>query len=250
VALIHVTQSSAINISDFGAHWVGDTQALHIQAIELKFIDGERTLLPSESNALKYYANQVIIQCGSERGSINDLICSHLEGLLGSAKDECKDYEISCPPGTLVVGPRDGDVPLKPLACVHLRAAMTRAKTISGPVVFDPYLLVPDIMVRNLASGEERTFSQHGLRLGINNVFDEGKFYEQPQLATYYYCDHIQGGIATLFLIESFQHGHLIQAELRVHTKYADLYVPVTDATVIQRLERRLGQLQARQRKG
>jgi hypothetical protein len=248
MTLIHVTQSSEIDLSVFGAHWAGVTEALHIQTIELEYTDGERKPLPQASNALEYYANQVLIQSGPERGSLNDMIWSHSVSLLGGTVDDYKDHVITCPPGTLVVAPRDGEIPLKPLACVHFRAGMAKARMIAGPIVFDPYLLVPDVKVRNLATDEEKTFSQHGLLLGIDTVFAAGKFYEQPQLATYYYCERIQGNVATVFLVESFQHGRLIQAEFTVETKYATLYVPVTDAGVIERLQRRLSQLRVRQR--
>lgn len=115
--------------------------------------------------------------------------------------------------------------------------------------MFDPYLLVPDVKVRNVATGEEKTFSQHGLSLGFNTAFAEGTFYEQPLLATYYYCDHISGHLARLYLVESFQLGNLVQALLTVETKYANLYVPVSDKATIQRLQRRLTLLKAGQPK-
>jgi len=61
----------------------------------------------------------------------------------------------------------------------------------------------------------------------------------------YYYCDRIEAGIATFFLVESFQLGLLIQAEITQKTKYAHFYVPVTDKAVLQRLKRRLEALKA-----
>jgi hypothetical protein len=249
MTLISVSHSSEIDLSVFGARWGDITDALHIQRIELEYTNGEKKQLSEEAHAMSYYVNQVLIQCGPERGTLNDLIQHHSPRFLGGQTDAYKDHVIGCPSGTRVIAPDDGEIPLKPLACVHVRAGMTKAKTLTGPVMFDPYLLVPDVKVRNVATGEEKSFSQHGLALGVNTAFAEGKFYEQPQLAMYYYCDRIKADVASLYLVESFQLGHLVQAELTVKTEYAKLYVPVSDQAVIQRLQRRLDRLKAKQTK-
>jgi hypothetical protein len=70
--------------------------------------------------------------------------------------------------------------------------------------MFDTYLLMPDVNVRDVATGKEQTFSQQGLALGINTTFEVGKFYENPQLASYYYCHRIDGNLAKIDLVESF----------------------------------------------
>jgi hypothetical protein len=49
--------------------------------------------------------------------------------------------------------------------------------------------------------------------------------------------------------VESFQLGNLVQALLTVETKYANLYVPVSDKATIQRLQRQLTLLKAGQPK-
>jgi hypothetical protein len=85
--------------------------------------------------------------------------------------------------------------------------------------------------------------SQDGLELGFNTAFAAGAFYEQPRRAHFYYCDHVAGDIATLYLVESFQLGRFIRAKLQVKTEYANLYVPVTDKAILQRLQRRLAEL-------
>jgi hypothetical protein len=117
---------------------------------------------------------------------------------------------------------------------------------LTGPVIYDPYLIVPDVNVRNVSTGEEKAFSQHGLAIGVNNKFVEGGFYEQPQLASFYFCEVIRDGIARLYMVESFQHGNLIQALFTVKAEFADRYVPVQDKTTIGRLERRLDRLRRR----
>src|ERR1039458_6733402 len=175
----HLTESSDIDLSSmFGARWAGTTDALHIQRVELEYADGERKPLPEESHAFMYYANHVLIQSEAEQGTLSDLVQHHQPEFLGAEVDAYNDHLTPCPPGTRVVGPADEEVPLKPLASVHVRAGMPKAHVLTCPVMFDPYLLVPDVKVRNVATGEEKTFSQHGLSLGFNTAFAEGTFYE------------------------------------------------------------------------
>jgi hypothetical protein len=249
MTLIHITDSSDIDLSVFGAQWAGTADILHFESIELEYADGERKLLPKEAHALTYYVHQVLLECGSTRASLNDLIQSHAMRFLGGEIDVYKDDAIACPSGTRVVGSDDGEIPLKPLACAHVRAGTTKPKILAGPVKLDPYLLTPDVKVRNVATGEEKTFSPHQLALGVNNVFEQGKFYEQPQLAMYYFCEDVKGDRAHLYLVESFQHGRLFQAELMVKTEYANLYVPTCDKLTLRRLQRRLDVLKGRQTK-
>lgn len=248
MTLIHVTDSSDIDASVFGAQWAGTTNALHIQCIELEYTDGEKKQLPEEAHKMTYYAKQIRIQCGAEQAALDDVIQSHSPRFLGVEIDAYHDHAIACPPDTRVIGPDDAEISLKPLACIHVRAGTAKAKILTGPVKFDPYLLVPDVKVRNIATGEENTFSQHHLALGVNNTLEGGRFYEQPQLAMYYFCEDVEADLAHLYLVESFQHGQLIQAEFTVKTEYANRYVPISDKAVIQRLQRRLDRLKATQK--
>jgi len=52
-----------------------------------------------------------------------------------------KDNIIPCPAGTHVIEPDDREIQLMPLASIHVRAGMTKAKTLRGPVMFDPFCL-------------------------------------------------------------------------------------------------------------
>jgi hypothetical protein len=240
MTLIHVTETSDVDLSAFGIKWGAPGDVFHIERVELEYADGEKTALPDQSNALRYYMGHIRLQFGSERGTLDDLVENRYATLLEGATREYRDQTIVVPEGTQVIEPDDGEIPLKALAAVHLRAAITTGQPIIGPNLIDPYLLIPDVKVRNVATGEENTFRQHGLRLGHNNAFEKGKFYEQPQLASYYYCMDITGNLADIWLVESFQHGKLLRAKMTVETKHADLYLPVSDGKIVERLKRRL----------
>ena len=249
ITLVHVTDSSEIDLSLFGAHWVGLTDVLHIDSIELEFTDGEKKQLPKENSAMTYYASHILIQCGSGQEILNDVVHHHLSALPRGEPDSYKDHIIKCPTGACVLGPDDGEIPLKPLVCIRVRAGLAKAKTFTGPLMVDTHFLLPDVKVRNIDTGEEKTFSLHDLPLGIDTALAEGKFYELPQFAEYYYCDSIKDGVADIYLIESFQHGQLVQAHLKMKIQYANHYVPVSDQAAIRRLSRRLSHIKAKETK-
>lgn len=247
MSLIHVTDSSEIDLSLFGAHWTGITDALHIDSVELEYADKKKRRLPDEANAMTYYVQHIVLQCGSERATLADFIGPHLPHFGGGPDNIYKDHVIKCTSGVHVVSPDDGEIPLEPLDSVHIRAGMIKARTLTSPAAFDTSLLSPDVKITNVGTGEEQTFSVHGLPLGIDTIFTEGAFYEQPPLAGYYYyCDRIDGDLVTIYLVESFQLGQLIQCKYTAKAETAKFYIPVSDKAVIQRLKRRLNQLKQR----
>jgi hypothetical protein len=243
ITLIHVTPSYDVDLSPFGARWNGETHALHIQSISFEYTDGETKRLPQEAHALTYYVNQIALDWGRERVSLANVIQRYSIQFINGRMEAYADRVISCPLACRVISPDDGEIPLKLLARIHVRAGMTNAKIVVGPTMFDPYLLTPDVKVINVLSGEEQTFTQYGLELGHNTVLEVGKFYENPTLAIYYYCKQIQGSIVSWYVVESYQLGQLLQAKFTQETKYAGYYVEVTDRDVLSRLQRRLNQL-------
>jgi hypothetical protein len=245
ITLIEVDQSTGdVDPSLFGARWVGTTPAFHIQRIELEYCDGERKSLPEESNVLTYYVGHVLIQQDSRLRTLEEVLQPLSPDLLKNPT-EYQDFVIHCESGAHVIGPDDGEVPLKAIARVHVRAGLSEAQVLDGPRMFDPSLLVRDVIVRDVATGEQKSFKPNGLKLGFKTTFAKGRFYGQPQNNNYYYCDEIEGKIARLYLVESFQMGELVQAEFTVETQHANYYIPVLDEATLKRLHLRLDQLRS-----
>jgi hypothetical protein len=217
--------------------------AIHIEHISLEYADGQRRTLPEAADAMTYYVRHLVLECGPDRLTLDDLVQCHATWFHRGAIDEYMDRVITCRPGTRVAAPDDGEFPLEPLARVHVRAGMTKARVLTAPVKFETHLLVPGVKVKNVTTGEESCFSRHSLPIGLNNEFRVGEFYEQPNLSAFYYCDSLENDIAAIYLVESFQFGNLIQAKLSVKTGNARFYVPVSDRAVIARLQRRLERL-------
>jgi Restriction endonuclease len=246
VVLINLTDSPDIDLSMFGANWGPNIDAFHIEKIDLQYQDADSRSLPEAHNAMTYYVKHMALQLGSVTTPLGDLLSQRLQSFAGAEHDVYAECKIDFAEGTLLFAPDDGEFPSKPIASVVLRFALTKAKTYFGRHQFDPSLLVADVDLQNLSTGESKKISRHGLPLGTAFQFEVGTFYEQPQLSHYFYCDAIVGDVATIYLVESFQLGGLIQAKLGVKTQYANFYSPVTDGKVLERLKKRLADVKAR----
>jgi len=243
VTLLRVTPSGDVDPAIFGAKWGDLIDVLQIEEITLEFVGGEKKPLPSRGNVLTYYANHTTLECPRKRFTLN----SAIDGWLLPTGRIVPDGEhvIPVPEGTSVTGPNDGVIPLKPLAAIRIQTLMTKARTLHGPNMIDPSFLVPDVNVQNVNTGEVKTFRYRELALGIDNAFLPGKFYEAPELGYLYFCERVKDGIAEVCMVESFQHGQLVQARLTMEAKYGKLYIPVTDKSTIERLQRRLDRMKA-----
>jgi hypothetical protein len=79
------------------------------------------------------------------------------------------------------------------------------------------------------------------LPLGFDTELEEGELYELPSLGFFYWLKRIDGDQLYWIMIESFQHGKFIQAEI-VQNGRPKGYVKVEDAATRLRLQRRLVQ--------
>jgi hypothetical protein len=246
VTLMQLTDSPDIQPL-FGAKWGESVNAIHVKRIELRYTDGEAKTLPESAGALTYYVSRITVRDGRSESSLDDLVGKAAQLPSDSPIDCYVEKTIPLPGDSILLTPDDGEYPSKRISSIVVTVGNTMARTLSGPTLFDFSLMLPDVEVANLSSGEKRVVSRHGLALGTAERFEKGSFYEQPQNEYYYYCEEINAEVATILLVESFQHGELVQAELKVQLKYANHYSQVTDSLVIARLTRRLARLKGRQ---
>lgn len=79
--------------------------------------------------------------------------------------------------------------------------------------------------------------NQSELEIGFDTTFEEGKFYEAPKLYNSYFCEKIEENIASLILIESYQHGKLLQARLKLDVKFSGHYIEITNKKTLSHLK-------------
>jgi len=69
-----------------------------------------------------------------------------------------------------------------------------------------------------------------------DTILTPGHFYLNPSLGFSYYCKSITDGVATMILVESCQHGHLLQAVFKQKIEYQTYYQEIFDNAEINRL--------------
>ena len=102
-----------------------------------------------------------------------------------------------------------------------------------------------EVVIENILTGEIAMRPFHDLGLGFG-TFEAGKYYCIYGPLVYYYCDWVNDEEAKLYVVESFQFGELLQAELIVPVEEQGRYLPVDDKEVLSRLTVRLERLKAR----
>lgn len=247
ITLLNISDSDTTDISIFGAKFGELEKRFHIKSTTLVFCNGDKAHIPERADMFTYYAQQGALQKGEERISLDSALQQFDYKYDENKLDDYAAYIIPVCSDVIFVSP-DEEIPSGPLKEIHVNAGMIMARTYTGQYQFEPYLLTPDIEVQNVISGEATYFSQHALALGVDTKFEEGKFYENPQLAINYYCEAVNDNLAELILVESFQNGLLLQARIKSKTEYQNRYVEVKDQETVARLYRRLEQFHSRSR--
>jgi len=70
-----------------------------------------------------------------------------------------------------------------------------------------------------------------------DTILIPGHFYISPSLGFSYYCKDITDGLATMIMVESYQHGRLLQAVFTQKVEYQTYYLEITDEDEIKRLK-------------
>lgn len=73
--------------------------------------------------------------------------------------------------------------------------------------------------------------------LGFDTTLTVGKFYEIPDMFSRYFCEKIEGDTVFWTMVESYQHGDLVQVRYKDYLKNAGYYVEITDEKIIQHLK-------------
>jgi hypothetical protein len=241
ITLLHVAASEDVNPAIFGVQFGDLTEIQHIADVTLEYTNGYKIHLPTQGNVLTYYAKHTTL-CRLDKEVTLDSVVDEWRIAKGQKVPD-GEYIIPLPDGTVVTGPQDGVVLLEPLRAVRLVTSVVMGRPLVGPVAIDPAVMLPDVNVKNVSTGEERAFKYSELALGLDTSFEAGKFYEAPGLGYFYFCEQVENGMAHICMVESFQMGQLVQARLTLEAKYGKHYISVTDKSTIERLQRRLERL-------
>jgi hypothetical protein len=159
--------------------------------------------------------------------------------------DNKNDIEILLPPGTELCEPHGHPVAVRSMlfTCTLIELAIPKHPVLDNHVLQGVRTRVE---LRDPIGSIHHAARLGDLPLGFDSPVQPGKFYELPSMFNRYYCEKIEDNLVTWILLESYQHGHLVQVTYTQKIKYSSNYVEVTDRAIIHRLQKMLARLKAK----
>lgn len=117
-------------------------------------------------------------------------------------------------------------------------------RQILGNIKIDPNLFAGRVNYTNVLTGEILKFTFDQLPLGDRDV-KPGRYYFIYHPLIYYRCEAVIGDTVHWAIVESFQSGDLMRGRFTQDIAWASSFIPVTDKTIVARLERRLADYEA-----
>lgn len=117
---------------------------------------------------------------------------------------------------------------------------------IANDPAFDPHImqsLSTDIELRSVDGSLVHKLKLSDVKFGFDTEFEIGKFYANPTLHINYYCEKIEGNLIHFIMLESYQHGMLMQAEFSAKREHTKGYVKITDKRTVEHLQKMLEKL-------
>lgn len=183
---------------------------------------------------MTYYCNKSKFTGGRTLVDIfQDFLPGPLE--LGRTRTE----EIRLDPPQHIEPPDTYFFPSGTISTIKLKIAGRMGRPLRGNIRIDPGTLMLPVVYTNVITGEASRFKLDQLPLGVKTI-SVGGFYFIPHPLMYYYCASINNNLARLHLIESFQNGQLLTATITQDIKYSSQYIPVTERSILKRLQCRL----------
>jgi len=217
------------------------TPCINIYHVQLSTLENEKKiLLPDQRNRLHYVLNNTVFKLGKKNFTLLNLIDKELLKLIPKANDKERSHKFQTSKDCTVFVPLiEKEVNLKEISFKYKIAPAVIVKGRS----LDPFLLDQfgkKFSYNDVLNKIEKPFYLENLDLGFDNELEVGKYYYNPKIDFYYYCEKIEKESAQVYIVESFQHGRLIQMHGSIDMKYAKELMVVKDKKVLRRLEKHL----------
>ncbi len=212
----------------------GKILTARFEKIALIYVGGKPFPAPSETSQLGYYMPRTRLDDGR---SLEDIIDSIV--ITSLSEGEVIEREIKIDPPQRITPPDDYFFPPGTLTGVHCTITGRMCYTLSGNVKVDPGMFTWPVVYTNALTGDAQQFTLGQLPLNLDAV-RSGEFYFNTNPLNYFYCARTEGGTVYWWLIESFQHGNLVTAEITQDLGWAHTYIPVSNKATLARLRKRL----------
>ena len=201
---------------------------------------------PKEDNVARFWAERTIIKTGAKFRPLCEVLKNTFSSCLKRASEEFQEEVFNFEDGSKASLENfftDIDV-----TGVKFKFRIQNAYLINEPCV-DPALLYginSEFKYKNYLSGEEIPFHPKDVGKFLCPTPRPGSFYKDSILGFNFYVDSLENDLLTIYLVESYQHGSLIQGVFQQETKHNKTFVEITDKKEIWRLEKMLRKMKSR----
>lgn len=200
----------------------------------LVYEDGKASELPTEQSQMTYYCRKAKLNDGR---SLADVFES--ARFVAIPLEQSREETVDIDPPQAIEPPDTCFYPAGVVIAIKAKITARMGRAILGNAMIDPGLISFPVIYTDAVTGEATRFNIGELPLGVKRV-SVGKFYFSYHPPKYYYCDRIIGDIVRWHLIESFQNGEMVAATFTQNIKRSPSFIPVSDKTTLNRLQRRL----------
>jgi hypothetical protein len=189
------------------------TPGLHFRNIVIHSSEPNYSIeLPKENNILTYITRNCRFQRDNMILSLDQIIESKIPQIMQYIDENEQEFSFTTSPAYKTFIPY-----LEKYinaSSVTFTCRIAPVKVIEKPALdsFLLYKLHASYEYSDVLSDRRTSFQIQDLELGFDTKLETGKFYLAPRTGFYYYCRLVGGQIVTLDLVESYQHGDLLQA--------------------------------------
>ena len=215
-----------------------------VESLKLIGSDGKIFSFPDSLGRLSYLLKNTRIETESKTYYIGTFINSWIIRKSMILSKEYENFSIDFKHSATANIPQEDE----PFIFHSISFNLSYSRVLKIKTYLDPHIyekINSGFRYKNEISGTSHTFDSKQLKLKFDTEFVPGKFYCQPIIEFFYYCEKIEGGIAYLYLVESYQHGDLFQVSFRQSINYSCYYLEVTNLDIIKRLKKLLIELKS-----
>ncbi|MGK2885619.1 MAG: restriction endonuclease [Rhodococcus sp. (in: high G+C Gram-positive bacteria)] len=196
--------------------------------------DGETEHYPTSNDELTYLMHHTEVALGDHDETLEAYV---------EHRRETWEREVGPSPVTIILPLPAGSVRRRPfhddrpVTAIHFTAQLTNGKVVDTGG-FDPNLAMPSFLYRNEQDGSTRAVPGTDLPLGLSESPRAGHFYRHPFINQTVYVEQLVDGWATIHVVESYQHGDLLQCSYRQRLQPPFYALEITDDSEVTRLTR------------
>ncbi|MCK5601382.1 restriction endonuclease [Candidatus Pacearchaeota archaeon] len=224
------------------------TPALNVYNVRLKQTNSnEEYILEDEGGKLHYLMNQIKLESNGMSRSPNQVVHEWQLTKPDLSINSENTISLPLPSGTLACIPYEES---KMVTAFLFKCKFIEAFVSKGPFLDNHMREYLDTTYELIDEAGEVTHevSSSDLKIGFDTKLEAGKFYVNLNLHIYYYCKKIEGDTVSMVMVESYQHGNLVQATYEQEIKYSCHYVEVKDnkkLSMLRKLSKRFKRGQA-----